>query len=757
MPTHPLRPGRAARGSGLIEVLILAFVMAVGLASLSRLHVVVSKEAARSANRAIALSIAQAKLDDLRAAKDFDAIGNNTGGAIPLPVGSDRKVLGYTNPEFTLNWTAQALPNNTKVKRVTVTVSWQDQLENQSTSVTLTGLISDQDFTRYTKADSGPGGGGALPKARYTPSTDNRVVAISVAVGGSVKRETLTPVTTEDRAGNKQTEFIANTYNDRGELIRREEFRTVACVCRFNGNSSSDNRAYHAAYPKWDDKRGTYIDVVPEPVPNETEPAKTVGCPARRSGNSYTDACDTGPNVDQFCTICCRDHHDNGTSNRRYDPYRKEAVTGNHSHFWNNSPTTSGLYLESCRLKRVDGFWRVYQDWFMVSLANLDLADLSDATKEATYAAYVADLVSRFVDANPNATDGDPVSLPPPPTSVLKDDSSPLRLPIGNKATASARAIYVDYIDDAHLQKLRDLKAANKEYLSHLPFYELDVSQVASWNSSASDKARVGPYDGPGQTNDLVAGEIAALATHTSNVNITSTIRRSNSGLSAFQAIDIGPETDNFDNATLSASFRVCPGCSPSTGACVTPWQSVVANGGSVVAFLTSSGSTCEQETRVCTNGTLSGSYTFQQCTVVTPGQCVLPWGGTVNSGATVTGYSAPSAANCDTIKREATCNNGTLSPSLAPDYVYQSCFSTPTCTTTVTGTVSKNNDKVTISTNGGTAVNCPVDNKQVYTCPGQITPPTGNIFTITRTTQQGVATTQTLTEACGTKTVNFP
>src|SRR3989344_6233098 len=52
---------------------------------------------------------------------------------------------------------------------------------------------------------------------------------------------------------------------------------------------------------------------------------------------------------------------------------------------------------------------------------------------------------------------------------------------------------------------------------------------------------------------------------------------------------------------------------------CVTPWGTTVANGNSVTAHITSSvayGSACTSETRTCTNGQLSGSYTYSTCNV---------------------------------------------------------------------------------------------------------------------------------------------
>ena len=52
---------------------------------------------------------------------------------------------------------------------------------------------------------------------------------------------------------------------------------------------------------------------------------------------------------------------------------------------------------------------------------------------------------------------------------------------------------------------------------------------------------------------------------------------------------------------------------------CTAPWGGTVSNGASITAYEQSSvpsGSSCVDETRTCTNGVLSGSFTQQNCTV---------------------------------------------------------------------------------------------------------------------------------------------
>lgn len=101
---------------------------------------------------------------------------------------------------------------------------------------------------------------------------------------------------------------------------------------------------------------------------------------------------------------------------------------------------------------------------------------------------------------------------------------------------------------------------------------------------------------------------------------------------------------------------------------------SSVANGSSATAYQASSvsyGNSCVSETRTCTNGSLSGSYLYTSCTVADASSCVTPWYATLKDGEMVTAYSASSVGYGETCASETrTCSNGTLSGS----YTKSSC-----------------------------------------------------------------------------------
>jgi hypothetical protein len=111
----------------------------------------------------------------------------------------------------------------------------------------------------------------------------------------------------------------------------------------------------------------------------------------------------------------------------------------------------------------------------------------------------------------------------------------------------------------------------------------------------------------------------------------------------------------------------------------------LIGNGHSIVTYLTSAvpaGSQCASQTRTCTNGVLSGSYTNLSCQVrsattptspatpvtMPPLPCYLN-GTRVESGSSITAFAAASATSCQSQQRQ--CTNGVLSGT----YAFTSCM----------------------------------------------------------------------------------
>src|SRR5262245_13859281 len=87
---------------------------------------------------------------------------------------------------------------------------------------------------------------------------------------------------------------------------------------------------------------------------------------------------------------------------------------------------------------------------------------------------------------------------------------------------------------------------------------------------------------------------------------------------------------------SFTASSQIAAGSSTASVSGNTPTENsanctfsgqTILSGGSVVAYLADSvayGSTCTSQTRVCTNGTLTGSYDYSTCNVAAPASCTF-------------------------------------------------------------------------------------------------------------------------------------
>lgn len=135
----------------------------------------------------------------------------------------------------------------------------------------------------------------------------------------------------------------------------------------------------------------------------------------------------------------------------------------------------------------------------------------------------------------------------------------------------------------------------------------------------------------------------------------------------ALRGLACESETRKCVNGTLSGSFgyESCVAL-PTEQDCEFN-KKIVANGTSVKAFQSltvPSGSTCNEEMRVCTNGHLGGSFTHDSCTVSQDAPCSFG-GKTYASGSVIAAFNiaqVPYGQSCSNHAISITCNNGVLS-----------------------------------------------------------------------------------------------
>ncbi len=139
-----------------------------------------------------------------------------------------------------------------------------------------------------------------------------------------------------------------------------------------------------------------------------------------------------------------------------------------------------------------------------------------------------------------------------------------------------------------------------------------------------------------------------------------------------------GTVTGPGGSAQCSATLTVRQSCTLPWGGSITHGQSTTAYQNSTVPY----NQTCVSQTRTCSNGTLSGSYQHQSCSVQPAANCTLG-GVTVLHGQSRTFYSqqtAPIGNVCSSVSQSRTCTNGTLSGSAAYQYASCSCAAIYSC-----------------------------------------------------------------------------
>lgn len=537
---------RGQTGSGLIEVLILIFVMSLGMLAMGKIHTVLLRDGGTSNSRAIAASIAQQKLDDLKGFKWVDDTqanlysencgadnvncftdivtnsgGRLAGGVLTYPTGT----VTVGNTVYTRTWTVQdnffcgtatlartcVGATTPDIKTVIVTVSWQDandadpstpNVHDAHNVVLRSAIARDDSLVLSFTAGGGSTGGAYGPKVNYVAGTAPDVVPVPIQQG-SVNRETTKPLPDVISAGNSiVTKFETITYNTGGSTTKQQldDFLTLTCSCKF----TSDGPGYPASYYYWDAESKSLKVKYPTATINKNRGVV--------NGNGQHP----------LCTSCCNDHHDtSGTATAKYDTQRPSSdySSGNHKHYYYVNPSNPALglevvpvannnaYLESCRFLRVDGVYRLMQDWIAKDLVVLPKDNyLTDSSKLANYQSYI----QKVVQYNARATCLDAAtqnSTSNTDCQTISQSSAPSKstvLSTRNLSNASgsaqllSRALYIDpvyglnsptVLDSSYYNTLAQRITANQGdstqvWLDMVPFNEVNTTLLTSWDKS---------------------------------------------------------------------------------------------------------------------------------------------------------------------------------------------------------------------------------------------------------------------------------
>lgn len=548
------------RGFSLIDAMIAAVVLATGLLALAALQANITRNAADARARSQIVAFVEeiverqrtygvnAKFSDvpvsaLWTAAEVTATQNAAGVSNLVLAMTSTHYDGRTGT-FVTPVAAGLKTSDPQYKILRSVATWNDS-SGQARRLDMTSVLSPR-VTSSSRLPYDLGTGGVDPlTARPIVRTNSPVTdgMIPIAIGGSGDGTTDTAATNpkpDYSADNKRTSFEVLTYKNisGGDLVeqqRRVETAIVNCSCAKNA-APTDAQFQYAQWPAyWNGNRYAVY-----------QPAEDVDPP----GKAVLAGPATGVEQDELCTECCRDHHDgNDTTHVKFDPFRNEA----HDHYKlvNGALEKAGdadNYLESCRMVRVDGFWRTAQDldskhFGLLATSENATNPVPDPSFTDDYAKFVIDFLSaNYItggsgDAADVIYDANGLNNPEKieiykPTTVL------------DERFLHTRGLYVDNIEPLTQAKIdkayEDCDAGKPKYECVLPllsFTSINVTESSFYASTpAKDVLTVSSdgyveYDAAKTNRGRVNALLSAPAESDPLPYITARISASNTGL----------------------------------------------------------------------------------------------------------------------------------------------------------------------------------------------------------------------------------
>lgn len=507
-------------GFSLIEVLLAVAVMSFGLLALASLQNSLMRSSANSKAQSVALSLAKDKLEDLRAYRDTPAYQALTDGSdVPDSDSTTAGTQTFGGVAYERTWTisrygydsagaafeaitadtgalATNYASNNEFKVISVEVEWSDAAGTPF-SVVVSDVISALSPT--DSATLGKITSFVRPRGPEVIITNPglEVGVIPIALGSDSATAATNPKPEVISQGNNssvvETRFDVLTYSNINStnVTAQQRVETAVLGCRCT-RSSGTQPAFRPTY--WNGLRY---------VPPVTYPTVPISVP------------DSGVTQSARCTACCRDHHDPSLApGPKYDARRNS-----HDHYLNSdlsTVVTSGDYSESCRLIRVDGFFRTavdtHNDYFNLletdnNPANTIADYLPTDAGKARYETFVLDyLKQRFVNNNTPSTYNTPLAASA--VTVLEEAPTPsINAPsvISIDATTSprwlhSRGVYIDYLSAETLALIAAIKAQcvidscptatrQTRILSVLPFTSINLTEISNWKSTVANVA----------------------------------------------------------------------------------------------------------------------------------------------------------------------------------------------------------------------------------------------------------------------------
>jgi len=569
-------------GFTLLEVLIAVLIVSIGLAALANLQGKLTRYSAIAKQRTLAMNLAEQQIETMHsfytmgdtnavpcstAQSGYDDLADCVDGA-SVSVGGMQFDLSWTIDEFVQNsdGTTEVYDSNSGVLRpdlklVTIRVEWNDG-QGATQSAELVDIVDGTSIFNTGRVlahvDSN-----TPPRTLFNPNDFPGVVEIAIG-SDKIKGSTTPKPKIVNRGTNVITSFDVVTFLQTGTnayLQRREEFKVANCICTMDAVPGVGR-----APTVWTGK---------EYALGEQVSKRTGSVSANESGQPAA------------CEMCCKDHHDAAGASVKYDTFRPAFAgdtggfdfLGDHAHYSidNGSKvlaTGGDDYLEVCRFIRKDGFFRLTTD---LSIQNLDVV-------KATYPVYFNESYSTSV-VNFVTDFADLLSLPGYPSSVPDPtySSNALGIFLGNAGVvvpAMSRGIYVDYITDDLLKKIKCLKAngtgiysdycdllKDPTWLEIMPFFDVDVTSLANWNRGSSAITVTNSPISDIDSASFSRGKVQIAQEHFDVLtDVTASIEESNSGLTDTNPIDPDDEMEAAEDIPVLVLIGGSP---PAVGALV--------------------------------------------------------------------------------------------------------------------------------------------------------------------------------------------
>lgn len=593
-------------GFSLLEVMIAVVVLATGLLALAALQGSLTRASAEAKVRGRVAALLSAHMDELRATQYASAktLADDGCATVLTPASDDwvpasfcqeagigeitatQTVTLYSSAVGASSFSTTHTPatGDPEFKRVVLTATWSDAggtdhrlaMDSQLSDLALKDSLFPSPSTSGTPTGS--------PVIRQDSPETAGVIPIAMGNGDSSAASNPTPELV-GKSNNQTlvgTRFNVLTYTPAGSsalIQKRFENDIIKCSCQYGAGGTNLPEIYRTAqWPAvWTGAR--YDVYVPDPV-------------ADAPGQTYASGPQSGVDQSPLCQECCRDHHDGSdTDVARFDP----EATGAYQRYNPNGSgqlvavgnTTNAKYIDSCRVIRVDGFWRTASDMYSRQFGLLETGTGSDPrattglpTTNATtaYTAFVKNYLKLYdgsvgtapagaqaaYDATPNINNPATVTITTPSTSDFR--------------YLHARGLYVDYLEEKARAKLVSVLASTDVnglcptgtaledcVLPYLPFTTVNLTEIAGWSVTDDDYLSVNQSGSlfNGDPSEPLGGATRGIAEGIADT--TSTMRTSNSGVAASSVIP-GAVDLLGDAATVNDSQNFTVGTGGSTG-----------------------------------------------------------------------------------------------------------------------------------------------------------------------------------------------